>query len=265
MMLSPHVTLRHLALAALLMLAGASTAGAQIVNVQGALAQPPSDDGVKGQIEARVDWRTGNTPLFDVGGAVNVLVRRGRVLGLAILRAEYGRGLDSTFKRRTFEHVRARVTLDCRWRWEAFAQHELDGFRRLTVRALAGSGPALQIVDHERVGILGGLSYFLEYEQFDRREGAIDAGARMLQHRASFYVTSTQKLTDSVALVQTGYVQPRIDEPGDVRLLGELSVTSKLTKHVAITNGFIGSYDRTPPAEIRRYDTQLRFTVLITL
>jgi hypothetical protein len=240
-------------------------ARAQIVNVQGALAKQPEEDGLIGQLEARLDWRAGNNPLFDVGGAANVLMRRGNLLGLAIVRAEYGRGRDSTFKRKTFEHVRVRATLDCRWRWEAFAQHELDGFRRLVVRALAGTGPALQIVDVPAISVLAGTAYLLEYERLDDREGVADAGARGTAHRGSFYVTATQKLGATTALNQTVYVQPRLDEPGDVRMLAELAVTSKITERVSLTQAFVGAYDRRPPAGIERHDTQLRVSVLVTL
>ena len=240
-------------------------ARAQIVNVQGALAKQPEKDGVIGQLEAKLDWRAGNNPLFDVGGAANVLVRRGNLLGLAIVRGEYGRGSGNTFKRKTFEHARVRAALDCRWRWEAFTQHELDGFRRLVVRALAGTGPALQIVDVPAISALAGAAYLIEYERLDERDGVPDAGARGTAHRGSFYVTATQKIGGTTALNQTVYIQPRLDEPGDVRLFAELSVTSKISERVALSQAFVGAYDRRPPAEIERYDTQLRFSVLLTL
>lgn len=234
------------------------------MNVQGALAKPPERDGVTGQLELKLDWREGNNSLLDIGGSASVLVRRGRLLGLGIARGEYGTGGDLTFKQKTFEHARARVTLDCRWRWEAFTQHELDRFRRLTVRALAGTGPALQLFDGKTVSALAGAAYMFEYERFDHREGATDAGLRTTAHRASIYVTGTQSLSETVAILQTVYVQPRLDEPSDLRLLGELSVTSKLTKHVALTDGFTIAYDRTPPEGIRRYDMQLRVALLVT-
>ena len=239
-------------------------ATAQIVNVQGALAKPPEKDGATGQLELKVDWREGNLPLFDIGATSSLLVRRGRVVGLAIARGEYGASGGLTFKRRTFEHVRVRATLDCRWRWEAFAQHELDGIRRLAVRALTGTGPALQVVNTKNVSLLAGASYLFEYEQFDRRTGASDAGQREIAHRASLYVTGQQKIGDSAAFIETLYVQPRIDEPRDLRLLGELTVTKKLSKRIALTDGLVIAYDHTPPEGVKRYDLQLRIGVLIT-
>ena len=237
---------------------------AQIVNVQGALAKPPEHDGTTAQLELKIDWREGNNSLFDVGGSGTVLVKRGKLLALAIARGEYGRGAGTTFKQKSFEHVRARYTLDRRWRWEAFAQHESDRFRRLTVRGVVGTGPALQLVRDDHVNLHAGLAYMLEIERFDDRDGTTDAGARFRQHRASFYLTGTQKISETVEVVETVYVQPRIDEPSDVRLLGEISITTKLSKHIALTDGFTVAYDRTPPEGIKRFDTQLRVALLIT-
>lgn len=239
-------------------------ATAQIVNVQGAIAKPPAEDGVAGQLELKLDLRRGNNELLDLGASGTVLVRHGRLLALVIARGEYGRGVDTTFKRKTFEHARVRASLDERWKWEAFAQHELDTFRRLTVRALTGTGPAFQVLDDDKISLLAGAAYFVEYERFDDRDGAADAGQRGVSHRASFYLTGTEQIGESVAISQTVYVQPRLDDPADLRLLGELAVTTKLSKHIALTDGLTISYDRTPPDGIKRHDVQLRVALLIT-
>jgi len=239
-------------------------ASAQIVNIQGQLAKPPEHDGVTGQIELKLDWREGNNQLFNIGGSASTLVKHGRLLVLALARGEYGESRGLTLARRSFEHLRARYTIDCRWKWEAFVQHEYDAFRRLTVRGVVGTGPALQIADTDDVAVLAGLAYLLEGEQLDEREGTVDAGRRTISHRASAYITGTEMLGSGVSIVQTVYVQPRLDDPGDVRVLGELSVTSKLTTHIALTDGLTVAYDRTPPDGIERYDMALKIGLLVT-
>jgi hypothetical protein len=255
------------ALALALVLVGLAGLGrradAQIVNVQGQLAKPPPGDGVTAQAELKLEWREGNNSFFDVGGGASVLYRRGRMLGLAIARGEYGNaGGGVAIARKSFEHLRARVAIDCRWRWEVFGQHEYDAFRRLVVRAVAGTGPALQILHQDNVGVLAGAAYLFEFEQLDTRAGTIDAGVRSIASRASTYVTGTETAGPTVSISETVYVQPRIDEPSDVRVLGELSATVKLSRRFALTNEFTAAYDRTPPDGIRRYDTQLKVGVL---
>ena len=239
-------------------------AHAQIVNVQGSLAKAPDHDDIGGQAEAKVDWREGNNPLIDIGGAASVLVRHGSVLGLALARGEYGKSRGLTLARKSFEHLRTRIELEPRWRWEVFAQHEYDQFRRLSLRALAGTGPAFQIVDEKTVAVLAGAAYMVEYERLDRREGTLDAGRRTVAQRASLYVTGHEDLSTGVAIVETVYVQPRLADPGDVRILGQLSVLTKLSSRIALKDSFNVAYDDTPPDGIKRYDTQLEIAVLVT-
>lgn len=241
-----------------------SLAQAQIVNVQGALARPPAKDGTTGQVELKLNWREGNNPLFDLGGAGTVVVRRGRVLGLALARGEYGTSSGLTLTKKSFEHVRTRVELDCRWRWEAFAQHEYDQFRRLSLRALAGTGPAFQLIDGKSSTMLAGAAYLYEYERLDTRPGTLDAGERRTVSRGSVYVTGHEDLPTGIAIVETLYVQPRLDHPGDVRVLGELALVSKLSSQIALKNSLNVAYDRTPPDGIKRYDTQLELGVIAT-
>lgn len=241
----------------------AHAAHAQIVNVQGALAKAPDTDGVTGQVELKINWREGNSPLFDIGGAGSVLLRRGRVLGLVLARGEYGTSRGLTLTKKSFEHARTRIELDCRWRWEVFAQHEYDQFRRLSLRALAGTGPALQIIHGTPIAVLTGAAYLYEYERLDTRPGTLDAGDHTTAHRASLYVTGRENLGSGVVIVETAYAQPRLDRPGDIRVLGELSVQSQLSSRIALKNSFNVAYDRTPPDGVKRYDTQLEVAVLV--
>lgn len=239
-------------------------AHAQIVNVQGALAKAPETDEVIGQVELKLHWREGNNPFFDIGGAGSVLVRRGRFVGLVLARGEYGTSRGLTLAKKSFEHLRARIELDCRWRWEAFAQHEYDQFRRLSLRALAGTGPAVQIIDDKPIAVLAGAAYLFELERLDRRPNVLDPGRRTTAHRASLYLTGRENLGAGVTIVETVYAQPRLDDPGDIRILGELSVQSKLSSRIALKDSFTVAYDRTPPDGIKRYDTQLEIAVIVT-
>jgi Protein of unknown function, DUF481 len=240
------------------------TAHAQIVNVQGALAKAPDKDDTTGQVELKVNWREGNNPLFDIGGAGSFLVRRGHILGLVLARGEYGTSRGLTLTKKSFEHMRMRVELDCRWRWEAFLQHEYDQFRRLSLRAVVGTGPAFQIIDTKPIAVLAGAAYLFEYEELDNRPGTFDAGARATAHRGSVYVTGHENLGSGVVIVETAYAQPRLNEPSDVRVLGEFSVLSQLSSRIALKDSFTVAYDHTPPDGVKRYDTALEVGVLVT-
>lgn len=239
-------------------------AHAQIVNVQAALAKPPAKDGQVGQVEGKISWREGNNPLFDVGGSGALLIRRANLIGLALVRGEYGTSNGVLLTKKSFEHARLRSLIDDKWRWEWIAQHEYDKFRRLSSRAVTGTGPAFQFFGNKDLEVLGGIAYIYEDEQLDQRPGTIDAGKHSVSHRASAYVTGHQDLSSTASIVETVYAQPRIDDPGDIRILGELSVQSKLTSRVALKDSFNVTYDRTPPDGVKRYDTSLEASVIVT-
>ena len=253
------------ALVAVAVLLVARTAAAQIVNVQGALAKPPADDGVTGKLELKVDWRTGNNPLLDIGGGASVLGKRGDLLALAVVRGGYGTSRGLTLTKKSFEHLRLRYAIDCHWRWEAFAQHEYDAFRRISIRALVGSGPAFRFFATRPATVLAGAAYMFELEDLDGRAGATDAGERSLFHRASFYVTGTHEIGESASITETVYVQPRLRHPSDVRVFAEVALTSKLSRRLALSDALTFAYDRTPPDEIERLDTQLVVSLILTI
>jgi putative salt-induced outer membrane protein YdiY len=252
-------------LAGAAILAAPSSASAQIVNVQGALAGD-IEPGWSGKLTGTLDWRTGNTDLVQVGGSASVTYRCGPRLALAILRAEYGEGNGTKLSQKTFEHLRGRQELGGRWLWEAFGQHEYDAFRRLSVRALAGTGPAVRLIKTGKTRLLAGVAYMFELERLDRRAGVSDAGKQSIAHRASTYLTGAFALDeDRVTASQTLYVQPRLDDPSDLRLLSETSITTKLSSRLTLTNRLVIAHDASPPDQIEKLDSALKVELGLSL
>jgi hypothetical protein len=245
------------------LLASAAPASAQIVNVQGALAAEP-EPGWSGTVSAGVDWQTGNTELTRIYGAGSALYRTGPWLGLVLARGEYSEGEGVTLAERSFEHLRARRALDARWSWEALAQHEYDAFRRLAVRAVAGTGPALQLVRTERASLACGAAYLLEREQRSELDGAADSGLRAWHHRLSMYLTGRGALGAGVSATQTVYVQPRLDTTDDLMLLSETAVESKLSSRVSLINSLVVAYDADPAETVEGVSTALRVSIAFT-
>ncbi|MBK9035898.1 MAG: DUF481 domain-containing protein [Myxococcales bacterium] len=255
--------LRRPALVVAGLLLAAVPAHAQIVNVQGSLTAEP-EPGWSGQASGGIDWQTGNTHVVRVSGAGSAIYAHRCWLGLALARGEYAEGEGVKLGEKTFEHVRVRRILTRRVLWEAYGQHEYDAFRRLSVRAVVGTGPALRVVVRAHGSVTTGLAYMLEYERLSELADVGDSGAAAVRHRASAYLTGSLAFDDDVVGTQTVYVQPRLDAPRDVLLLSETSLTSHLTSRLSLVNAFVLSYDASPPERIADLSTSLKVSVAVT-
>jgi hypothetical protein len=252
------------AVVAWLAVVAAGDAAAQITNVQGLIGDEVKE-GVSGSVEATVEWRTGNVDLILMRGAAVGRYRHGDHLVFALVRGEYARTGEPlvTFVSRTFEHLRYRYQLRPWLTPEAFVQHESDAFRRLRVRAVAGAGPRVLVAARPRWNVHAGLAYMLEIEQLvdDGLEGA---GDRTVSHRASSYLVGRLIVNDKVAAAETIYVQPRLDDPSDLRVLSELSLAVTLTTHLTFKTAFVVAHDSAPPPETERTDTALQSALAVS-
>jgi putative salt-induced outer membrane protein YdiY len=246
---------------ALVVLAAPRLARAQIVNVQSLLGQE-TPEGFSGALDAGADWRTGNTELLILSGASTLRYKSGDHLVFAVARAAYGRiGSGDDEKQiigNTFEHVRYRWRLGDRLTAETFGQHELDKFRRLKLRALAGVGPRLSIFTDKQAALVFGVAYMFEYERLDDKVGTIDAGADYTTQRMSTYLVFTSALNDVVTFAETVYLQPNLADLADFRLLNETQLQVKLTDHFTFKTALVIAHDASPPDTVKKTDTSMQ-------
>jgi putative salt-induced outer membrane protein YdiY len=240
----------------------ASPARAGIVNVQSILATE-ADEGLSGAIAGSADWRTGNTELLVLSASPVARYRRGNHLFIGIVRGELGRSKGQRIISKTFEHLRYRHRLSPRLTAEVFTQHEYDRFRRLELRALVGAGPVLHLLRGEEYRLSWGVAYMIEYEEL-RGDELPDAGEDDLAHRASTYLTGTYELDERVQFIETIYVQPRLTDASDIRLLNDSQIVFKITEDIALTTAFSLAWDNAPPQGIEQLDTSLKSSITYT-
>ncbi len=245
------------ALGLLLVLLGSREASAQIVNVQALFDEATSPLGVSGGAEVSLDWRTGSTSLLVVRGLVLGQWRSEKHTVQGVVRGEYGYAQDDLIVGKVLEHVRYRYRFTDWMRAEIFAQHELDAFRRLRLRALVGAGPRFTLWRAEQGSLLFGVAAMGEYEQL-RNDALPDAGTETLDPRLSSYALGRMKLLENLSLVETLYVQPRLTRFSDVRVLNETALVVDVNEHFSFSTGLVLTYDSAPPATVPRFDTQLR-------
>jgi hypothetical protein len=185
------------------------------------------------------------------GAAALLGGRSGRHLGFANATGDYAHLGGEAVVRKSFIHLRHNYEIRPWAWWEEFVQTETDRFRRIRLRALAGTGPRLGLLQSELVELYYGTSYMLEYT-------VIDAGTTLdqpaLVHRWNNYVALAYRPDDRISLSTVTYYQPRFDEPSDAHLLNvtgaEFKVTELLqsrldavTRYESVTAGGVESTD----------------------
>jgi putative salt-induced outer membrane protein YdiY len=212
------------------------------------------DDGTSGSVELAFTNRTGNTDLAEGGVSVALGWRRAPHTVLLVADASAGKADDETTVNRGFVHLRGGRMLGPRLTWEGFVQHEYDREARLDARSLVGTGPRFTLHDGETAGLFWGIAYMFEREAVDVAAGSGEASVQH-NHRISTYLSLTLDAGERVSFVDTAYVQPRVDESRDIRLLEEATLKVKLVGALSLKIAFSVRYDGDPPVGVKYLDT----------
>lgn len=213
-------------------------------------------EGVSGSVEASFENDTGNTDLAEGGLSLGLHWRGGPHTALFVASVDAGRGRDGTTVNKGFAHLRGGRDLTDRIMWEAFVQHEYDRLARLTARSLVGTGPRFTLVERGKTAVHLGVAYMFEREKIDVLAGSGEAPVQR-NHRVSSYLAVTVGSGSRVSFGNTVYVQPRIGEADDVRVLEEAGVKVGLVGRLSLNVALTVRYDGDPPAGVKYLDTAL--------
>ena len=156
---------------------------------------------------------------------------------------EFGfvRGEGERFSNEGFFHLRyARELGKFTW-WESFSQMQFNRLTKIDNRWLTGTGGRFQLTDYENALFFFGLLYMYEREVLkDPREINND-------HRLSSYFSFSMVPQPTISLYSTTYIQPRIDQWSDYRLLTENTLNLGITDKLSFTVRLRLTYDSAPP------------------
>ena len=132
---------------------------------------------------------------------------------------------------------------------EAFTQVEADQLAVLRWRHLVGAGLRVRIFEREGAALYLGTAYVPELEVLDRAlflsqpsgDGPINVWHRVGQ------VIDARVGRGPVQLVNTFYVQPRVDDLRDLRVLDEAALVVSVHEHVSIKLAASVRVDTRPP------------------
>lgn len=239
--------------ALVVLFARTSAAQVNVERLRGDLGKAPA----VGSIEGTFTGRSGNVDSVETGGVATAAARVGRNRFFASTLADYGRVNHITTVSRSFIHVRYNYELLYWLAAEVFAQQQQDKFQRLLLRELIGTGPRFVVADEKELRVALGTAYMLEYERINVAEGAPDKRAT-IAHRSSSYASAVWQLDDRIRMLGTVYIQPRLDDWGDVRVLAEAAVTTDLAKRFALKFAATLRHDSEPPTEVKPTDIEVK-------
>lgn len=136
-----------------------------------------------------------------------------------------------------FGHLRFGQQINQRWTWETFGQIQYNRRLLIDFRALAGTGPRLQIQENEDWELALGLLFMFEYNELE--EGEITRNDR----RISSYLSARIKVGEHASFATTSYYQPLVSQLGESRLSSVNTLSISLNERIAFGSSFSITYD----------------------
>lgn len=158
-----------------------------------------------------------------------------------------------------FAHTRYTQMVVPKHGYEVFSQANFDQFQRLNLRLLLGGGYRAVVANDNRIQFWYGSGFFVEQEDYNLTglENEDEYPNARLNVRWSTYGTLKVNAADNrVALVNTLYIQPTVDNFRDVRVYYEGRFTTRLYKMLAVSLSTTVTHDTTPVPGIRKTDVR---------
>ena len=220
--------------------------------------------GVSLVLEGTFDGHTGNTTGLTADGLVGAGLASGRHLAFVFASADYSKLNGSLGVDKSFAHARYDFMLTPGVWWEFFAQAQSDYFQLLAIRNLFGTGPRFTAYEDKHIGIFLGAAYMVERDAYDLAPGAPQARTPVYS-RFDSYLSAHATLSDGIDAVTTTYIQPRVEDPGDVRIESESGFVFKVTKIFSTGISLTAHYDSNPVPGVLRTDTELKNVLMLAL
>lgn len=213
-------------------------------------------------LDLRGGLRRGNINVLEVGadeyvgfqGSSHGLLLLGEHRFRAQTLARAGLGFDDLPQARQLNahmgHLRFFHQLRPSWlSVEAFTQVEADELAVLRWRQLVGVGLRVRLWERNGAAVHVGTAYVPELEVLDRAlflSQPSGDGPINVWHRVGQVIDASLE-RGPLLLVNTLYVQPRVDDPRDLRVLDEAAVVVKLAERVSIKLAAAVRVDTRPP------------------
>lgn len=213
--------------------------------------------GWSGSVGVDGEYRSGNSDLYEIGVNARVDALHANRHFFVVGTVRYGERNSTTFKNSAFLHVRNVWQATPHFAQETFGQLERDGFTLLQLRALAGAGGRVTYVRTDAVRLHQGTALMLENERLEAKRVEVHPALKTTV-RWSNYASIRVRLGASASVTSATYIQPRLADFGDFRLLSETTLDVRLSRRVSLTATTTLRHDSKPPDRIEPTDVIVR-------
>jgi putative salt-induced outer membrane protein YdiY len=206
--------------------------------------------------------KTGNTDTNRWKANAQGMWRAGDFENLATFEREFGSTNSNQDTNRTTEHVRVNWLYQNPISVELYGQLEDDAFRRLTMRALIGTGLRFRLADGERFKANAGAGGLWSRETQSYVPNTNDAGTLDI-NRGNLYLALNGLVSPEIELNAITYYQPSFSAFSDTRILSNAQAVLHVNKLISVTLNYSLSLDTEPPEQVQpsdqTYTTALNF------
>lgn len=215
---------------------------AQIVNIESQRIESDTT-GWLGSFGSNFLFEKNAIEVLNINLAAHIQYKTKKSLYLFLGNYNLLKGSGQTLSDNIFYHLRYNYKINKWLRWEVFTQLQQNNVTGIDLRLLTGTGPRFKLSGTKTIAIYTGTAAMYEYEK--------EQTVPLVYHRnvrSSSYISLTYKPVANAEIIGTVFYQPLYANPGDYRVLNEISAKFKIVKHFSFTAGWHYLYDSKPAA-----------------
>jgi len=202
------------------------------------------DDAFSGFLQGGLNFQKSNIDILEANASVRLDYHIRKYKEKILFLGSYGLGQQEgkDFKNEVFTHLRLNaypIDKNSPLSGEAFYQIQKDDFELLQIRQLFGCGGRLESNKNKPLRLAFGLGMMADHEKIK----GIDHNVVI---RSTNYLSLLHK-TDKFNTFAVIYLQPRIVQPSDFRVLSEITNEIKITKVLSFNFTLSYRYDSDTP------------------
>lgn len=174
-----------------------------------------------------------------------------QVLGIFSLQEKQSSSLK--YINKGFGHFRLITPINNNLKTELFSQKEFDDFKLLKDRVLFGGGLRGYVIKNNLVMLTLGVGGMYETERI--LVNTLETITKTF--RSTNYISANIKINHTVKFNSITYIQPKISDISNIRLLMQNELKVQLTRNLNLKTNFNISYNSSPPKSVKKSDIEL--------